>query len=99
MSQTGSNIQLAQNLIIRDLEIECQIIHPGSLHELTVWLDEQIRILLEKDFQKLLNLLYRIDVDESKVRKAFADATPSWRLAELIIDRELQKVDSRKKYR
>jgi hypothetical protein len=46
-----------------------------------------------------LNVLYRIDVNESKVKLAFTADKPAWEIAGLIIERELQKVESMKKYR
>jgi hypothetical protein len=58
--------------------------------------------LLLHDYQKLLNLLYLIDVNEKKFQDAFKDGTTehiSDRIATLVIERELQKVELRKKYK
>ena len=56
--------------------------------------------LLSTDFNGLINILYRIDVPEEKLKKALAKNAlqPSKTIAELIIQRELQKVALRKKY-
>lgn len=65
-------------------------------------LSEKIVYLMLHDMEKLLAILYRIDVNEKKVKEAFAyneaqKIAP--RLAELIIERELQKAHSREEYR
>ncbi|WP_420385675.1 hypothetical protein [Roseivirga sp.] len=56
--------------------------------------------LMEKDFEKLLNVLYRIDVSESKLKEALALSTdnPASIITKMIIERELLKVEFRKKY-
>ena len=60
-----------------------------------------INELINKDFQTLIQLLYRIDVNEKKIRlylneKPNEDAAGV--LADLIIERQLQKIESRKKF-
>jgi hypothetical protein len=64
------------------------------------WLIHVIERMIEQDFGKLVNLLYKIDVSEIKAKEAFAATeNPAARLADLIIERELKKVETRKKYR
>ena len=64
------------------------------------WLIDAIARLIDRDFNHFVNLLYRIDVSESKAREAFVDhENPAAKLADLIIERELKKVETRKKYR
>ena len=72
------------------------------LDNLKRFLEEKINHLIEHDVDKLLSLLYRIDVSEKKVRAILAahphqDAAPL--IAELIIERQIQKLISRKKYK
>ncbi|HSN09353.1 MAG TPA: hypothetical protein VLS85_09950 [Hanamia sp.] len=60
-----------------------------------------INELINKDFHALIQLLYRIDVNEKKIRfylneKPNEDAAGV--LADLIIERQLQKIESRKKF-
>jgi len=58
--------------------------------------------LLDKDMNRLLNSLYRIDVDEMKFKKILTEEPPenlSRRIAQEIIRRELQKVKTREKYK
>jgi hypothetical protein len=57
-----------------------------------------INELIKNDFQSLVQLLYRIDVDEKKLKEALKnnsqhDSAPV--IAELIIERQLQKIKIR----
>lgn len=58
--------------------------------------------LLLHDMERLLGILYRIDVKEEKVKEAFAQHDPRLiapRLADLIIGRELQKAVTRSRHK
>lgn len=57
--------------------------------------------LLVKDFNRLINCLYILDVSEVKLKSALAESNenPASIIAEMIIERELQKVETRKKYK
>lgn len=61
-----------------------------------------IRDLLEHDFHRLCNLIYRHDVSEPKFHQALdlpdIDLQAD-RIADLVIEREMQKIASRKAYR
>ena len=61
-----------------------------------------INKLIDKDFNKLVNLLYRIDISEQKLKIALQneDKTISSgkTIAKLIIERQLQKLEFRKKF-
>lgn len=66
------------------------------------WLTERIVHYLLHDMEKLLHILYRIDVSEKKVKEAFAQNNPQQiapQLARLILEREEQKIETRKKFR
>ena len=77
---------------------------PGQLtglEDLQKILSLAICELLLHDYQKLLALLYRIDVNEKKFQEAFkSDSSElvSDKIAMLVIERELEKAVSRKKY-
>jgi hypothetical protein len=58
--------------------------------------------MLLHDYQKLLNLLYRIDVNEKKFQDAFKSGSSelvSGKISWLIIERELEKAIYREKYK
>jgi len=61
------------------------------------WLREKVQDLLDHDFNRLVGLLYRIDVYESKARECFGKSNKEIAacLAELIWERQLQKAKSR----
>jgi DNA-directed RNA polymerase specialized sigma54-like protein len=64
-------------------------------------LTEHINNLLNSDFEKLVSLLYRLDISEKKIRECLAvnagqDAAPL--IAQLIIERQEQKIKSRQQY-
>ena len=93
-------IKEIHDLVVKDLTLRKEAnIDIANFDTLKVWLAHEIQLLLDHDFQRFLNMLYLIDVDEQKAKEAFADNDPSWRLAELVIERELQKVESRRKYK
>ena len=57
--------------------------------------------LINKDFEALIQLLYRVDVNEKKIRAYLNENTnedSAAVLADLIIERQLQKIESRKNY-
>ena len=65
-------------------------------------LEARIVYLLLNEMETLLQLLYKIDVNEQKVKAAFAQSTPqdiAPELAKLIIVRMRQKAETRLKYR
>lgn len=69
-----------------------------KFEELARYLDR----LIQSDFNSLLSILYRIDVSEEKVKKALAenkDKLPAAQIiAQLLIEREIQKINLRAKY-
>lgn len=93
------DIELLQGLVVRDLDLrEPATAFPG-MEELRFWLTNEIALLMDSDMQKLMNILYRIDVSENEVKVAFSVNHPAKEIADLIIKRELQKVETRRKYR
>lgn len=61
----------------------------------------KIRLLIDKDPERLKYILYRIDVKEQKVKEALANeplTEAAESIANLIINRQLEKVETRSKY-
>jgi hypothetical protein len=73
-----------------------------SLDEVHQKLFKLINELINKDFESLIQLLYRIDVNEKKIR-LYLNQKPNEDsanvLAGLIIERQLQKIETRKKFK
>ncbi|MCO5260271.1 MAG: hypothetical protein M9916_09025 [Crocinitomicaceae bacterium] len=71
--------------------------------KLYVELCEYLNHLIDTDFNQLVSILYRIDVSEQKVRLALANAPQNKGageiIADLIINREIQKQEWREKYK
>jgi hypothetical protein len=61
----------------------------------------RIAALLDRDPERLMHILYRVDVEERKVQGIFRDLPPAEMavaLADLIIDRQLAKASTRARY-
>lgn len=76
---------------------------PGdeALKEIRRLLIDKLDFFIEHDFEKLLSILYRIDVSERKVKEALetqTDQKHSELLADLIIARQVEKTKTRAKY-
>jgi hypothetical protein len=90
--------------LVKEINKNLAILLPNeiSLDELQIRLSEYLNQLILTDFQKLIMLLYRIDVSEPKLKQLLQqppkeDAAKI--IAALIIERQLQKIKSRKQYR
>ncbi len=72
-----------------------------SFDNIKVQLTNRINYLLLNDIQQLLNALYRVDVPEEKFNMVMAGSdleNLAADLADLVISRQLQKIESRKRY-
>jgi len=64
-------------------------------------LSQHINQLILTDFQKLVSLLYRIDVSEEKLKyllRENADQDASLIIADLIIERQMEKIRTRQQF-
>jgi hypothetical protein len=71
----------------------------SSFQEFRAFIIQKINYWINNDFEHLLYLLYRIDVHEDKVRsmlKSQKGGDAATIIADLIIERQQQKVKSRK---
>jgi hypothetical protein len=59
-----------------------------------------INNLINRDFEKLIYILYRVDISEKKLKKALASSSADAGIfiAEMIIERQMQKVKMRSQY-
>ena len=57
--------------------------------------------LINHDFEKLVHILYRLDVSEQKLKTTLASSSTNAGLliAEMIIERQLQKIKTREQFR
>lgn len=65
-------------------------------------LGDRINELIETDFQKLISILYRMDVSEKKLKLLLEEnqgQDAGLIIADLMIERQTQKIKSRQQYR
>ena len=76
--------------LLRDSDI-------NTLEEFKLFLTKKLSDLMVKNFDEVLNILYQIDINESKVRDVIQSNNnyKASLLADLIIERQLQKVKTR----
>jgi hypothetical protein len=93
-----SELQIQQQVI--------QLINPDMSPEvsITVFMDKleaYINYLIQNNFQKVISILYKIDINENKLRQLLQkeeDGNAGKIIAGLIIERQLEKIDTRKKF-
>ena len=73
-----------------------------SMDELKKLLADYINPLISNNFHKLITILYRVDINESKLRQLLQDnpgEDAGTIIAGLIIERQMQKIKSRESFR
>ena len=82
-------------------ELANEIVQKGTNNEIHARLAEYINNLVKNDFDKLISYLYRIDVNEQKL-KTLLQQNPQEDagniIATLIIERQQQKIKSREQF-
>ena len=90
------------HLMIDQVRIEFDVKKTGDTEEeFRIQLTNAIAELLRNDFSRLIQILYRLDVNEEKLKrqlKANQEVEAAEIIAEMIIERELQKLETRKKF-
>jgi hypothetical protein len=89
--------------LIKDLNrsYALELADRSTLEELENLLAEKIDTMIRTDFGALVQLLYRIDVSESKLRELLAatDGPAGKIIANLIMERQWQKIETRRQYK
>lgn len=93
-----SDFTKALNKISTDLDLSSKS-DADLLEQLSTYLNE----LINRDFNAVVQILYRMDVSEMKVREKLANSvsveTAGLILAHLLIQRELEKMKWRERYK
>ncbi len=95
------NLETAQSLIIRDFELENQE-ETLSEEDLLRLLADQIAYMIDHKLEFLLSLMYRLDIDESKVNRALSplsEVPANIELARLVLERQKQRVFTKQHYK
>lgn len=83
-------------------ELSLEFSEKLAMDELEQQLTDHINQLINTDFEKLIYYLYRIDVNETKMKQLLQQQggeNAAQLIARLIIDRQLQKIKSRAEHR
>jgi hypothetical protein len=91
------------NDLIKELNSDLPVLIPveSSSAQIKEVLIASINELIAKDLNQLLNILYRLDVSESRLRqmlKEHEQEDAATIVAALIIERQLKKIKSRREY-
>ena len=78
---------------------------PGGIDDsdesLLKYLEIRIQELINSDFQGLLQMLYRLDINEKELKKSIENSSPekvAGIIAEKILEREKQKLKTKEEY-
>lgn len=100
MENTKAIINIITNLQITQEETTLEKSKSGQFKVVVDFIND----LIQNDFNRLLSILYRVDISEEKLKLKLAEhkdrKIPSAEIiANLLIEREEEKITSRKKYR
>lgn len=90
--------ELVSNLQGYQLELSEQV---RSFEELHYKLAARLNFLITNNFSLLISILYRLDISEKKLKELLRQAkevAAGEIIAHLIIERQLQKIESRKSF-
>lgn len=88
--------------ILKEFAVELGIISPDQNFSVNKQLlAERINELLISDFQKLISILYRVDINEQRLKTLLKEnpgTDAGLIIADLMIERQIQKIKSRQQY-
>jgi len=91
--------QLQKDFAMLDLDIQIDLTEEDPYGRFRQKMEEILQFLIERNDDKLANLLYRIDLNEDTIRQNSSENDDfTTLLADLIIRRELMKVIIRKEF-
>ena len=107
MSDQNSELKSITKVIEKDFTLKdsdslIPSVDVDTLEDFKIYLTQKLSYLLDNNYNELLNTLYRIDVSESKLIELFSGKNREnipVVLADLIIERQLQKIRFRQKYK
>ena len=89
-----------QHIIVEKVA-DKQLLPQSSFQQFVESLAQYIHQLINHDFGRLVQLLYRMDISEKKLKQTLASSQTDagFLIANMMIERELQKIQSRKQFR
>jgi hypothetical protein len=97
---TDTALQETANLLRNNFELH-EPAYLNNEEQLVNLLLPIIQQLLNRDFEKLLQVCYRVDLDENKLKEILHKSPPgqiAGDLSKAIVNRQLQKVEIRRLY-
>ena len=93
-----SDEQVQQEII---QAISADLLPQASLAVFKEKLSAYINDLINHDFEKLIHILYCLDVSEKKLKSTLASSSSNagMLIAEMIIERQVQKIKTREQFR
>ena len=89
-----------------DMESLIEHIHTSLTTQQTEAIQQQLEVwindLIQNDFERLVQLLYRMDVSEKKVKQLLSShpqTDAATIISQLMIERQLQKVKTRQQFK
>ncbi|MFI5188466.1 MAG: hypothetical protein ACHQF0_17170 [Chitinophagales bacterium] len=81
--------------------MEIDLHEKRSIEELKLALTDHINYLITHDFNKLMRILYRVDVSEKVLRANLKnnESDAGNVIAGMIIDRQLQKIETKRQFK
>lgn len=100
----GANNSDTVKLIVQELEkFQVDIVlQENNYEQLLKGLSQKINLLITNDFSRLISILYRLDISEKKLSYQLAQLKGTNAgdiIANLIVERQLQKIKSRQALR
>ena len=96
------NLSMIPNEPVNELAKELGlIVTDNNFSDNRQLLVEKVNALIEKDFQSLVSILYRMDVSEKKLTTMLneqPDKNAAETIVDLMIERQLQKIKSRQQF-
>ena len=87
------------NAVAKELGLPVEIDNFAADKQLLI---DKVNELIIKDFEKLVSILYRIDVSEAKINlllKEFPDEDAAETIVNLMLEREAEKIKTRRQFR
>ncbi len=92
-----STLQEAAMALRQDWDL--QLPDTVSEEEIVKLLAQRIVAILERGPDAFYQLMYRVDISEKKLNAAISDADVALKIAQLVYNRQLEKIRSRREHR
>ena len=95
---SNSNEILVEEILTNEFALSAPVTKVDFINHLAI----EINRLIQYDFQRLINILYRLDVSEEKLKEmltTYVHEDAGYIIAQLVVERQLQKLKTRQQMR